>query len=101
MDIITTILSSLGAWGWIAVIIVILFRPEIITRILDFLPKKNGNGNSKKLGEIDEHLELLTENHISHVQKGIDKLIEMSEKQNVTLALMQQTLEDIKSVLMK
>ena len=92
MDIITTILSSLGAWGWIAVIVVILFRPEIITKILDFLPKKNGNGMKK----LEEGIETLTSNHIDHVQKGIDKLIEMSEKQNVTLALMQQTLENIK-----
>lgn len=37
--------------------------------------KTNGNG-AGKLAEIDEHLELLTSNHISHVQKGIDDLKE-------------------------
>ena len=96
MDIITTILSSLGTWGWIAVIAVILFRPEMINKLIDLFPKKNGNGTSKRLGEIDEHLEILTSNHIDHLQKGIDKLLEMQEKENVTLALMAQSLEDIK-----
>src|SRR3990167_3657221 len=67
----------------------------IISIAMSFL-KKNGNGTSKKLGEIDEHLEILTSNHIDHLQKGIDKLLEMQEKENVTLALMAQSLEDIK-----
>lgn len=60
MDIITDILSSLGAWGWIAVIVVILFRPEIVTRVLDFLPKKNGNG-SHRIEELEDHAKVANE----------------------------------------
>ena len=59
--------------------------------------KKEGNGHTKeRLEEIEGQLNLIMGNHMSHLQEGISKLIDMQEKENVTLALMNQTLTDIK-----
>ena len=59
--------------------------------------KENGNGHTKeRLEEIEGQLNLIMGNHMEHLQGGINKLIDMQEKENVTLALMNQTLLDIK-----
>lgn len=50
----------------------------------------------KELSNIKSQLDVLATNHIEHVQKGIDRLIEMQEEENKLLSKFDVLLTDIR-----
>lgn len=74
----------------------------IVTKLVSKNGKENGNGHTKeKLSEIDEHLELLTSNHITHVQEGINDLKTSMQELLFITKDNKETLKDIRDILSK
>ena len=79
MDIFSTIIN-LPIAQIVGLLLVVGFAEKMGLPVVDFIKglliKKNSNGTNKKLGEIDEHLELLTSNHIVHMTEELREIKE-------------------------
>ena len=88
------LIGNIGAWGWIAVIFIAIFRREWVDKLLSFAMKKNGNGNGHKL---EEKLDLIEGNHLAHIQSDLTELKRWQSEENVILSKMLYILEEIKN----
>lgn len=73
----TTILSginTIAGWVILAVILIALHKAGVLTELLSFLKKKNGNGEKIK----EDILENLETNHLHGINDRLDKLIEQN-----------------------
>ena len=81
-------------------LLVVLAVPKLRAKIFG-KNGENGHEQTQRLDEIEDKLSLLATNHMEHLQKGIDKMIEMQEAENVVLGKITYLLEDIKENIKK